>query len=61
MNKTISRLTPLALLALAANAIAQPPGVTMDMINRQLPLEGAPLAIPGPYEVVSEAAFGTTS
>jgi len=58
MNRTISRLAPLALLALAVNAFAQPPGVTMEMINRQLPLEGAPLAIPGPYAVVSEAAFG---
>jgi hypothetical protein len=27
-------------------------------VGRQLPLEGAPLAVPGPYKVVSEAAFG---
>jgi hypothetical protein len=45
------------LLALSAGALAQPPGITMEMISRELPLEGAPLAIPGPYEVVSEAAF----
>jgi hypothetical protein len=46
------------LLALGANAFAQPAGITPEMIGRQLPLEGAPLAIPGPYAVVSEAAFG---
>jgi hypothetical protein len=38
---------------------AQPPGITPEMISRSLPLEGAPLAIPGPYEVVSEPAFGS--
>lgn len=39
-------------------AFAQPPGITMDMINTTLPEEGAPLAIPGPYEVLSETTFG---
>ena len=29
------------------------------MINRQLPLEGAPLAVPGPFKVASEGAFGS--
>ena len=29
------------------------------MIERALPLEGAPLAEPGPYKVTSEAAFGS--
>jgi dienelactone hydrolase len=43
-------LTPLA--------EAQPPGVTMEMIARQLPLEGAPLAVPGPYATVAVAAEG---
>jgi hypothetical protein len=28
------------------------------MIERALPLEGAPLAEPGPYKVMSEGAFG---
>lgn len=37
--------------------LAQPPGITMEEINRQLPLEGAPLAIPGPYKVTWEAAI----
>jgi hypothetical protein len=58
MNTTAIRLAPLALLMLAAPGLAQPPGITAEMIGRQLPLEGAPLAIPGPYEVVSEEAFG---
>jgi hypothetical protein len=29
------------------------------MIGRSLPLEGAPLAVPGPYMVTSEPAFGS--
>ena len=41
-----------AALALAANA-AQAQGFSA------LPVEGAPLARPGPYEVVSERAFGS--
>jgi dienelactone hydrolase len=48
----------LAALTLAAIAGAQPPGITMEMINRQLPLEGAPLAVPGPYETESGPAYG---
>lgn len=45
------------LLVLSSVGSAQPPGITMEMINTVLPLEGAPLAIPGPYEVTSEPAF----
>ena len=37
--------------------LAQPPGVTREMISRALPLEGAPKAEPGPYQVTSEPAF----
>ena len=40
-----------ALIALAGAAFAQPPGVTMEQINTTLPVEGAPLAVPGPYQV----------
>lgn len=40
-------------------ASAQQRIVTMEMINMTLPLEGAPLAASGPYEVVVEAAFDT--
>src|SRR6516162_8078097 len=38
---------------------AQPPGVTREMIMRQLPLEGAPLAVAGPYETVMEPVAGS--
>ena len=40
-------------------SVAQPAGVTRDMISRALPLEGAPKAEPGPYQVTSEPAFGS--
>lgn len=49
----------LALLLVSQVATAQPPGITMEMINTTLPLEGAPLAVPGRYEVTSEPAFGS--
>jgi hypothetical protein len=39
--------------------LAQPPGITREMIERSLPLEGAPKAVPGPYQVTSEPAFGS--
>src|SRR5512144_2015430 len=48
-----------ALLISGSVTLAQPPGITAEMINRSLPLEGAPLAVPGPYQVTSEAAFGS--
>ncbi len=38
---------------------AQPQGITMEMINTTLPLEGAPAAEPGPYVVTSERPFGS--
>jgi hypothetical protein len=47
-----------ALCALCGAAAAQPPGVTPEMINTTLPLEGAPLAVPGPYQTMSEPTFG---
>lgn len=50
-----------AILAFSGAVVAQPPGITMEEIGRQLPLEGAPLAVPGPYEVVSEPAYGLPS
>ena len=39
--------------------LAQPPGITREMIERALPLEGAPKAEPGLYQVTSEPAFGS--
>lgn len=52
-------LATLATLALVGVSRAQPPGITPEMIATALPVEGAPLAEPGPYEVVSEPAFGS--
>src|SRR5678815_5112266 len=57
MNKTI--VAAAVLLAGAGACLAQPPGITPEMISRSLPLEGAPLAVPGPYKITSEAAFGS--
>ena len=48
-----------ALIAVVGPALAQPPGITMEQINTTLPLEGAPLAVPGPYQVTSGPAFGS--
>jgi len=48
-----------ALLITGSVTLAQPPGITREMIERSLPLEGAPLAVSGPYKVTSEAAFGS--
>jgi len=47
-------------LALASATHAQrPAGITPEMINTTLPLEGAPLAVPGPHKVESGLAFGS--
>ncbi|MDT8397760.1 MAG: hypothetical protein RQ899_04010 [Pseudomonadales bacterium] len=51
--------TSLSLLFASSLTLAQPPGITMEMINRQLPLEGAPLAEPGPYTTMTEGAFAS--
>ena len=39
-----------AVLGLASTSHAQPPGITREMIATALPVEGAPLAEPGPYK-----------
>jgi hypothetical protein len=59
MSKILSGSAATVLLAFAGIGSAQPPGITMEMIQTALPLEGAPLAEPGPYAVTSEAAFGS--
>src|SRR5689334_18836574 len=56
MHKTI---VAAAAVLLTSVCLAQPPGITREMIERSLPLEGAPLAMPGPYQVTSEGAFGS--
>jgi dienelactone hydrolase len=58
MHKTIVAAAA-ALLTGASVCFAQPPGITREMIERALPVEGAPLAEPGPYKVTSEGAFGS--
>ena len=59
MLKTTIVCSAAALVALAAPSFAQPPGITPEMINTTLPLEGAPLAVAGPYQVTSGPAFGS--
>src|SRR5258707_615794 len=59
MNKTSIVASASTFLVLAGMAFAQPPGITPEMISRALPLEGAPLAVPGPYAITSETAFGS--
>src|SRR5688572_27271332 len=58
MSKTTISCSAAALVAVAGAALAQPPGITMEQINTTLPLEGAPLAVPGPYQVTSGAVSG---
>ena len=58
MLKTNMVCSAAALVALAAPSFGQPPGITPEMINTTLPLEGAPLAVAGPYQVTSGPAFG---
>ena len=57
MQKTIVVAAAVFLTATDV-CLAQPPGITREMISRALPLEGAPKAEPGPYQVMSEPAFG---
>ena len=45
-------------MGVAAAVSAQPPGITREMIGRQLPLEGAPLAVAGKYDTVMEPVAG---
>lgn len=61
MNKNNPSIALALLFGAACAAHAQPPGITFEQIARELPREGAPEAIPGPYEVVSEPAFGLPS
>jgi sugar lactone lactonase YvrE len=44
-------------LAIGTTAFAQ--GPNLNLVNTTLPLEGAPKAIPGPYKVTKEPAFGS--
>lgn len=56
---SIRLLAAASVLFYSTFAAAQlPPGVTMEMVNTQLPEEGAPKAVPGPYPVTSSMAAG---
>jgi hypothetical protein len=59
VQKTSLVLGSTFVLALAAVTHAQRGGITPEMIATALPLEGAPLAVPGPYKVESGPAFGS--
>jgi len=53
-------LGTIVVLALAGLSYAQrPAGITAEAIATALPLEGAPLAVPGPYKVEGGPAFGS--
>src|ERR1700689_450286 len=58
MQKTIVAAAAM-FLTCSGVGLAQPQGVTLEMIQRAVPLEGAPKAEPGPYQVMSEPAFGS--
>ena len=57
MTRTLTILGAGLFFACAVHA--QPPGVTREMIMRQLPLEGAPVAIAGQYDTVMEPVAGS--
>jgi hypothetical protein len=59
MQKTSLALGMTLSLAFAVVSHAQRGGATPDMIRTALPVEGAPLAMPGPYKVESGPAFGS--
>ncbi len=59
MHKFLFVLIGIPLLLFCRLGNAQPQGITMDMINTTLPLEGAPPAVPGSYKVTSEITFGS--
>jgi hypothetical protein len=61
MHKSLFVIIAIPLLLLGSIGNAKPQGITMDMINTTLPLEGSPPAEPGPYKVTSEITFGSPS
>jgi hypothetical protein len=56
---TLGFTLTLALTTVTVVTFAQRGGITPDMIATALPLEGAPLAVPGPYKVESGPAFNS--
>jgi dienelactone hydrolase len=60
VKKISLTLAVLVWAAYSGRGSAQLAGVTPEMIASSLPEEGAPKAIPGPYAVTAEPAFGAT-
>ena len=58
-NASIVLGTTIVLAFTAAGYAQRPAGITPEMIATALPVEGAPLAVPGPYKVESGPAFGS--
>jgi hypothetical protein len=56
--RTSLALAAIAVLGMSGVCIAQPAGITREMIETSLPEEGAPKAEPGPYAITVEIAFG---
>ena len=59
LRRMKSALTTILLILGACVAFAQGQGARLDLVGTTLPLEGAPLAIAGPYKVMTEPAFGS--
>ena len=58
-NASIVLGTIVALGFAVVSHAQRPAGITAEMIATALPVEGAPLAVPGPYKVESGPAFGS--
>jgi hypothetical protein len=58
-NASIILGTTVALALAGVSHAQRPDGITREMIATALPLEGAPLAVAGPYKVEGGLAFGS--
>ena len=58
-NASIVLGTTIVLVFAAVSHAQRPVGITPEMIATALPVEGAPLAVPGLYKVESGPAFGS--
>ena len=58
-NTAIVLGTTLVLALTSVTQAQRPAGITAEMIATALPVEGAPLAVPGPYKVEGGPAFGS--
>ena len=58
-NVSIVLITTVVLALAGVSHAQRPAGITREMIATALPVEGAPLAVPGPYKVEGGPAFGS--